>query len=152
MLKVTVELISAITGQTSELGRMYIANDGEASREDPKVGDYNVAVCRKGSTAVPKPVSPRGPRPARGGFVEGYPRLSHNIWRLVTRALHVAFPEEIVQAKRKAGDAPRLDAAVMRGLNWLRDHALHRMGEAAYGDDIAAAEAWLDAAKHEGDT
>jgi hypothetical protein len=107
MLKVTVELISAITGETSELGRMYIANDGEASREDPKVGDYNVAVCRKGTTEVPKQVSPRGPRPARGGFVEGYPRLSHNIWRLVTRALHVAFPEEVVQAKRKAGGTCR---------------------------------------------
>jgi hypothetical protein len=143
MLKVTIELISAITGATSEIGRMYIANDGTASRANPKLGDYMVAVCRRGAFEYPKK---NGPRPAREGRVVGYPRLAHNVWRLITRALHVTFPEESAPAKRKAGDAPVLNASVMRGLNALAEQARKDVAEGwDKTDDETAALEWLDA-------
>lgn len=95
MIKVTIELISAITGRTSEIGRMYLCNDGDKSAGTRGVrGDYLVGVCRRGSTAVPSPVDPDGPRPTRAGRVLDYPRLSYNVWRLVARALFATFPEE----------------------------------------------------------
>jgi hypothetical protein len=73
-----------------EIGRMYIANVGG----DIQRGDYQVAVCRRGSTAVPQPILPSGPMPTRSGEVRDYPRLAYNVWRLITRALKSAFPEE----------------------------------------------------------
>lgn len=90
MIVVKLELHSAVTGQVSEIGRMYIANTGGSAER----GDYDVAVCRRGTTAVPEPVRPSGPDAARVGRVEGYPRLSYNVWRLIARALKSAFPEE----------------------------------------------------------
>jgi len=66
-----------------ELGRMYITNDGTGHE---KRGNYNVAVCRKGSTDKKSPL--------RTGRVEDYPRLSYNVWRLILRALRSSFPEE----------------------------------------------------------
>lgn len=130
-----------------EIGRMYIANDGTGTRER---GDYKVAVCRKGTTAVP--LNPKGPCTARGGRVINYPRLDHSVWRLITRALHVAFPEESAPAKRKAGDRPVLDAAVMRGLQKLAHFAPRERGAfpdtmpVSDHDDVASARDWLAAA------
>ena len=92
MLVIKIELWSARTGKQSEIGRMYIANDGDA--DDPKIGDYTAVVCRRGSEAVPKPLDPYGPKATRIGSVEAYPRLAYNVWRLVLRALRSAFPEE----------------------------------------------------------
>lgn len=95
MIKVTIELISAITGRTSEIGRMYLANDGDKSNATRgRLGDYVAGVCRRGSTAVPAPVDPDGPKPTRSGRVTNYPRNSYNVWRLVARALYASFPEE----------------------------------------------------------
>lgn len=77
-----------------EIGRMYIANDGTRG---PSRGDYQVAVCRKGSTKVPREMFALEydlPKAARTGHVLNYPRLSYNVWRLITRALKSAFPEE----------------------------------------------------------
>jgi hypothetical protein len=73
-----------------EIGRMYIANVGG----DMERGAYDVAVCRRGTSAVPQPVDPCGPKPTRSGHVENYPRLAYNVWRLIARALLSAFPEE----------------------------------------------------------
>jgi hypothetical protein len=73
-----------------EIGRMYIANTGEGT---PDRGDYQVAVCRKGSKDVPRFLA-AGPRAARYGDVRDYPRKGYNVWRLVSRALRSAFPEE----------------------------------------------------------
>lgn len=82
-----------------EIGRMYIANvGGDATR-----GDYDVAVCRRNTTAVPQPINPEGPKPTRRGSVVRYPRLAYNMWRLITRALRDAFPEE---DRRPAFPAP----------------------------------------------
>lgn len=92
MIVVKIELWSAITHEATEIGRMYIANDGSSA--DPTRGDYIAGVCRRGSDAVPQPVNPKGPKPTRSGAVKNYPRLSHNVWRLITRALKSAFPEE----------------------------------------------------------
>ena len=83
MIVVKVELHSAITGEVSEIGRTYIHNTGEGTSER---GDYSVNVCRKGSRNFYNA--------ARRGEVLDYPRLSYNVWRLVSRALRSAFPEE----------------------------------------------------------
>lgn len=84
MIVVKLELHSAITGEVSEIGRTVIYNTGEHT--DPTLGNYGVAVCRRGSTNWKKP--------QRSGTVSNYPRLSYNVWRLVARALRSAFPEE----------------------------------------------------------
>jgi hypothetical protein len=82
-----------------EIGRMYIANDDRRSRLDPSRGDYHVAVCRRGTTAVPREIygsdGPADmPKAARAGSVQDYPRLAYNVWRLIARSLRSAFPEE----------------------------------------------------------
>ena len=85
MIKVTIELQSAISGTTTKLGEMYISNDGTSLV--PTSGDYFVSVCRKGKWG-------RHLRPQRIGTVKNYPRLAYNVWRLVSRAILSAFPEE----------------------------------------------------------
>ena len=98
MLVIKIELHSANTGQVTELGRMLIANEGG----DAKLGDYSVHVLRRGSIKVaPRLSEYLGPLGAvkfkgtqRWGEVKNYPRLSYNVWRLVSRALRSAFPEE----------------------------------------------------------
>ena len=82
MIVVKVELHSAITGKIAEIGRTYIYNKGGTRAR----GDYAVNVCRKGSRNFYNA--------ARRGEVLDYPRLSYNVWRLVSRALRSAFPEE----------------------------------------------------------
>lgn len=92
-----------------ELGRTYIANVTPLERHAGsrgKRGDYQVAVCRKGSDKVPQEIyiaagmdrheidPNEHPTATRTTRVEGYPRESYNIWRLVSRALRGAFPEE----------------------------------------------------------
>ncbi len=132
-----------------EIGRMYIANDGEKSVESAgALGDYRVAVCRRGSTGVPKPINPKGKPPVRGGEIRDYPRLALSVWRLIARALHVSFPEETTPAKRKSGDRPVLDAAVLRGLRAAMEQAKNTAAEWAepLTSDEQAANEWLDAA------
>lgn len=90
MIKVTIELQSARTGETTQLGQMHIWNRGDS--RDPKTGNYSVAVCRNGCFNVPFARAPRGG--TRFGEVLDYPRLSYNVWRLIARALKSAFPEE----------------------------------------------------------
>lgn len=90
MIKVTIEMESAINGESWILGRMYIWNRG--THKDPKLGDYGVAVCKKGEYEVPFGTVPQ--KTTRTGEVTNYPRLSYNVWRLIARALKSAFPEE----------------------------------------------------------
>lgn len=87
---IKIELWGAVSRTTKEIGRMYIANVGGTD----DLGDYDVAVCRRGTTKCPSPVHSAGPSPTRVGQVLGYPRLRYNIWHLVVRALKSAFPEE----------------------------------------------------------
>lgn len=91
MIVVKIELHSAITHKVTEIGRMYIANVG-GTRDR---GDYKVAVCRRGSKSPPAGLGDfTGRQAARTGKVENYPRLSYNVWRLISRAVRSAFPEE----------------------------------------------------------
>lgn len=92
MIVVKIELHSAVSGEVSEIGRMYIANDGEKSVQDPTKGDYLVKVCRRGSPGITDFYTKK--RGERLGSVKDYPRLSYNVWRLIMRALRSAFPEE----------------------------------------------------------
>jgi hypothetical protein len=84
MIIVKIELHSAITGKVSEIGRMDIWNEGTGTE---KRGNYGVGVHRRHGGRMGKAFQ-------RKGQVQDYPRLSYNIWRLVSRAIRSAFPEE----------------------------------------------------------
>jgi hypothetical protein len=90
--------------QATEVGRMYIANEGSGTAD---LGNYEAVVCRRGTSKVPRPIAPNGPKATRSGRVDAYPRRSYNIWRLITRALLSAFPEErdtvLAQARMSTG-------------------------------------------------
>lgn len=88
MIVVKVELHSAITKKVTLLGQMIVHNVGTS--QNGKRGDYKVCVARKGDTDTRAILT----RPTRRGEVTNYPRLSYNVWRLVTKALKSAFPEE----------------------------------------------------------
>ncbi len=88
MIVIKIELWPKGDGlRCRELGRAYIANVGGTQKR----GNYQVAVCRKGSTSCPLTGKTKA---AREGIVENYPRLSYNVWRLIIRSLLSAFPEE----------------------------------------------------------
>jgi hypothetical protein len=93
VIVVKIELHSAVTGKVTEIGRAYIANDGNGTAAR---GNYNAAICRRGTTAQPSSYKTAmgNERPARTGRVENFPRKSYNVWRLVSRALRSCFPEE----------------------------------------------------------
>lgn len=131
-----------------DIGRGYIANTGGG---DPERGEYNVAICRKGSDldAVPSPVNPNGPKPSRAAHVSDYPRQAYNAWRLIARAILAAFPEEAKRCKRD--EKTLLDEDVMNGLQLLSHYAPREFG--AWPSSICprehacinAARAWLEA-------
>jgi len=94
MIVVKIELWpKGDANRAKELGRIYIANTGGLKTD--KKGDYKVAVCRKGSTKCPMPVNGKAAiKAARLGEVKNFPRKSYSVWRLISRALLSAFPEE----------------------------------------------------------
>lgn len=87
MIIVKVELHSAITGKVSLLASMVIANIGGTHKR----GNYKVAVANKRDAGDHRATLTR---PQRSGSVSDYPRLSYSVWRLVSRAVLSAFPEE----------------------------------------------------------
>lgn len=80
MIIVSVQLLSAITGKTTELARMEICNDGQ--HPNPKRGNYTVRTLRGRDTATLNKRSTQ-----REGSVADYPRLAVHVWNLVARAL-----------------------------------------------------------------
>lgn len=80
MLVVKVELHSAVTGEVTTIGRMTISNDATGSKTR---GNYITRVFRRDSDVI-----------MRTGEVKNFPRKSYNLWRLVSRCLRTAFPEE----------------------------------------------------------
>lgn len=80
MIIVRVELLSAITGKTTELARMEICNDGTVA--DPSKGNYTARTLRGRSTAA---LNQRIGQ--RDGRIKDYPRLAVHVWNLVARAL-----------------------------------------------------------------
>ena len=82
MLIVKVELLSAVTGKTTELARMHICNEGG----DQNLGDYGVYVMRgRDSDALSRSWLKRTFN--KTGKVERHPRLREHVWNLVTKAL-----------------------------------------------------------------
>ncbi|PZU62345.1 MAG: hypothetical protein DI552_00305 [Brevundimonas sp.] len=82
MIVVRVELWSAVDGSRTELARMHIANDGQASVANPRLGDY------VGETFVgrDREALNRG-RVSRRGQVRGWRRHDFHIWNLVRAML-----------------------------------------------------------------
>ena len=87
MIVVSIELQSAITGKIKTLGRMIIGNTGGTGKR----GDYTVRVGNKKDV---NDLAKVFNKPQREGTVKDYPRLSYNVWRLISRAILAAFPEE----------------------------------------------------------
>jgi hypothetical protein len=78
MIIVRVELLSAITGETIELARMDICNEGGTVN----LGDYGVYIMRGRDREA---LSKR--RVQRTAKVLGHPRLREHVWNLVAKAL-----------------------------------------------------------------
>lgn len=98
MIVVRVELWSAVTKKKTTLAVATICNTKVS--QGGKRGDYVVNVAHKRSIDksnthnVTAAVQASVNNPLRSGKVEDYPRLAYSVWRLVTRALKSAFPEE----------------------------------------------------------
>lgn len=82
MIVVRVELWSAITGDKTELARMHIANDGEATVANPRLGTYvgESFVGRDSKALARCTVSKRG-------RVENWRRADFHVWNLVAAML-----------------------------------------------------------------
>lgn len=79
MIIVRVELWSAVTGKTTELARMHIANTGAGT---PARGNYEGTTFRgRTAAALAKLLV------SREGGVENYPRQQLHVWNLVARML-----------------------------------------------------------------
>lgn len=148
MIRVKVELCPGgdqSPEAVTEIGRMYVANVGGNRGR----GEYDAAVCRRGTTAVPQPVNPGGPHATRSGHVSDYPREAYNVWRLISRSLAAAFPEERhPQVKTTAPEQ------VFRGLMrmaqaFMEGNATFTCGTHEEQADVEAARAWLAAALKE---
>lgn len=75
MIIIKVELHSAITGKTTEIGRMEIINDG--SSDDAEVGNYNINLMRRGTTKTIQ----------RRARVENHKRKNNSVWNLISKGL-----------------------------------------------------------------
>lgn len=82
MIVVRVELWSAIDGSKTELARMHIANDGRATVQNPRLGDYT------GETFVGRTSADLAKgRVSKRGEVRGWRRHDFHIWNLVAAML-----------------------------------------------------------------
>ncbi len=90
MIVLKLELHSARTGETTEIGRAIIANTGGSST----LGNYICKIARRQKDGTDYSNTKTWHSPLREGEVNKYPRLSYNVWRLVIRSLLSAFPEE----------------------------------------------------------
>lgn len=88
MIVVKIELHSAITRKVTTIGQMIIHNVGGTSDR----GNYEVCVARKSENNFN--LRKTFHNPVRRGSVKNHPRKTQNVWRLVTKALLSAFPEE----------------------------------------------------------
>lgn len=90
MIIVRVALLSAITGQETNLGVLMIANDGKSN--NVKKSSYDVVAMVNQSEPVidADGIILRKPdfvQTTRTGRLENHPRLSLTIWHLVARML-----------------------------------------------------------------
>ncbi len=100
MIVVRVELRSAITGLTTELGRMHISNRGD--EPNPNFGNYDVHTLRgRGIAALDRQAI------QRDGTVLHYPRRALHVWNLVARALRAMnYGEDDGRAPQKSTNNP----------------------------------------------
>jgi hypothetical protein len=77
MIIVKIELLSAIDNSISEIGRMYITNDGTGTSES---GNYHCKIMRRGETSQSGGIW-------KLGHVNNHHRKSLSIWTLVVKAL-----------------------------------------------------------------
>lgn len=114
MILVTIDLISANTGERETLGEVRIANDG---RGTPEIGNYNVRLMRK-----------KGRKPWRLGKVTGFHRQSRGVYDLLYLGLVAAgIPDRVKSAK--ATDHP-IEAA-LEELNGVIRQAMANHPDAA---------------------
>lgn len=79
MIIVKVELLSAITGKTTELARMHIVNDGSGSAN---WGNYSGIIYRgRSKEQLDKATI------MRIGKLNNWPRLQLHVWNLVAKML-----------------------------------------------------------------
>lgn len=82
MIVVTVHLASAVDGRMQQLARMHICNDGRATLNNPRLGDY------AGETFVGRDAEALAQgRVAKRGEVRGWRRHDFHVWNLVRRML-----------------------------------------------------------------
>lgn len=74
MIRVTVELVSALSGKVEHLGTAIIANDGQGTQTS---GNYTAVLTRRGTRD----------RVWKRGRVIGFPRKRLGGWDLLYRAL-----------------------------------------------------------------
>lgn len=84
MIRVTVELISAVNGRRIVLGVMDICNDGTGGM---KRRSYDGYLYRKGKSSSRENIH-------RTGRVENFPSQSYVVWRLVLRMLKDVFKDQ----------------------------------------------------------
>jgi hypothetical protein len=83
VIVVRVELVSAITGQTTELARAVICNTGAGTAER---GDYRVSTLR-GRCKADLDAALVAQKTTREGEVRDFPRQRLHVWNLVADAL-----------------------------------------------------------------
>lgn len=85
MIVVSVQLISAVNGENTELARMVIDNIGGTTAK----GNYRVRSLRgRGAKALSKAMSDIPMKVQRHSNVMGHPRLKEHVWNLVAKALN----------------------------------------------------------------
>lgn len=83
MIRVTVTLLSAIDGSSTELARMDIANDGKASVSNFRNGTYDgVTYIGRDAKRLNKGTI------SKHGRLENWPRLQLHVWNMVYAMLH----------------------------------------------------------------
>jgi hypothetical protein len=86
MLVIRVELHSAITGVTSEIARMIIANDGTGTTKRGNYWGRTAKGVIKWDKMIPAAIM-HDVRKMDHAEVKGYPRASKHVWNLVSRML-----------------------------------------------------------------
>lgn len=79
MIIIKIELLSARTGKTTELGRMHISNDGTS--DDPKKGNYNIELMRKGTLN----------KVLKKTRIDNWAKESYSVWKLLQKALNQLY-------------------------------------------------------------
>lgn len=146
MIVVTVQLVSAISADRSTmLARLHIANDGEATQANWRLGDYvgESFVGRDAETLARGRVSKRG-------RVVGWRRHDFHVWNLVRRMLDAMGYDKGAPASAFAGlplvDVDDGDIVSLEGLTADQKHDIleHIRGLSEIPDDTypAPADGW----------